>query len=381
MTKQQLLDLIGRGRTDLVFDLLSLPDWRGAMRDGSTKAMQWFVYYNDVTVLKAVLQAGGDLSSLVVNEDLGHAAFFGHWQMCDFLIKHGADVNHAVRDTGETPLHGALAKAGRPYYIFVLRLLLAHGANVNARTIAGRESGAFMRDVRTRAETPLHRAAAYGDDAMIELLLQRGADREALDANGDSPLTWASRHLRPRSILWLLAYGRHTVSAAARTPVTSDQGVGWGNGMDWTSATICPTASTLVGDELATAVALQVQHGGEVAMVDAGRCRCPHLRLGVVGHAEAHRLEHGDVVGAIAEAKRLLVRQAELGPQFEQAVQLGLGAGDCAGDIAGERSVPRFELVADKRIEAGCARHARRKERKSSRHQGGVGAVGTHGAH
>jgi hypothetical protein len=42
----------------------------------------------------------------------------------------------------------------------VVKLLVDKGADVNAKTIAGLETGAFMRDVRTKGETPLHRAAA-----------------------------------------------------------------------------------------------------------------------------------------------------------------------------------------------------------------------------
>jgi uncharacterized protein len=232
MTKESILDLIHRGRTDLVFDLLRLPDWRAILHEGQVKAMQWFVYYNDVTALKAVLEAGGDLSSLDLNQELGHASFFGHWKVCDFLIKRGANVNFTHPDTGETPLHSALAKAGRPYYLYTVRLLVEHGANVNARTVPGKETGAFMRDVRTKGETPLHRAAAYGDAEMIEYLIAKGADREARDANGDSPLTWASEHLRPGTILALLAFGPHRISENSRTFITSDHGAGWGNGME-----------------------------------------------------------------------------------------------------------------------------------------------------
>jgi ankyrin repeat protein len=69
-----------------------------------------------------------------------------------------------------------------------------------------------MRDVRTKAETPLHRAAAYADEQTIEYLIKNGADKEAKDANGDTPLSWASEHLRPRSILCLLTYGSHYIS-------------------------------------------------------------------------------------------------------------------------------------------------------------------------
>jgi ankyrin repeat protein len=103
---------------------------------------------------------------------------------------------------------------------------------VNARTIPGKKTEAFMRDVRTKGETPLHRAAAYGDARTIEFLLDNGADREARDANGDSPLTWASEHLRPGTILALLSFGAHSVAEHVRDVMTSDHGAGWGNGME-----------------------------------------------------------------------------------------------------------------------------------------------------
>lgn len=232
MNREQVLEYIQRGRTDLVFELLRLADWRDALAAGRVKAMQWFVYYNDVSALRAVLEAGGDLSSIDLNEELGNAAFFGHWKVCDFLIEHGANVNSGVADTGETPLHSALAKAGRPYYFYVVRLLVEHGADVNARTVPGVETGAFMRDVRTKGETPLHRAAAYADVNTINYLLEHGADREARDANGDSPLTWASEHLRPGAVLSALCFGEHRVSDKHITVHTSDHGAGWGNGME-----------------------------------------------------------------------------------------------------------------------------------------------------
>lgn len=232
MNRETLADRISRGRTDLVFDFLRLPDWREALHAGPVKIAQWFVYYNDVTALKALIDAGDDLRSLDLDEELGHAAFFGHWKVCDFLIKHGARPNSVIAATGETPLHSALSKAGRPYYLYVVRLLVECGADINARTIPGRETSAFMRDVRTKGETPLHRAAAYADEETIGFLLRHGADRQARDARGDSPLTWASEHLRPGTILALLQFAPHAISEKTREAITSDHGVGWGNGME-----------------------------------------------------------------------------------------------------------------------------------------------------
>ena len=232
MDKETILDRISRGRTDLVFELLELDGWKDILHDGQVKPLQWFVYYNDVTALKAVLNAGGDLSSINLNSELGNASFFGHWKVVDFLILQGADVNQAIPETGETPLHSALCKAGRPYFLYVLKLLVENGADVNAKTIPGKETGGFMRDVRTKGETPLHRAAAYGDEAMIQYLLDHGADKQARDVHGNSPISWASEHLRPGSILHLLSFEGQSVAESSKSMITSDHGAGWGNGME-----------------------------------------------------------------------------------------------------------------------------------------------------
>ncbi len=232
MEKELILDRISRGRTDLVFELIKLPSWKEILNEGAVKPLQWFVYYNDTTALKAVLENGVDLSSINLDEELGHASFFGHWKVVDFLIKHGANVNFSQPDTGETALHSALAKAGRPYFLYVVKLLIENGADVNAKTVPGKETGAFMRDVRTKGETPLHRAAAYADEHIISYLLENGADKEARDAHGDSPISWASEHLRPGRILFLLQFGDHWISEKHCEMNTSDHGEGWGDGME-----------------------------------------------------------------------------------------------------------------------------------------------------
>jgi len=232
MDTRTLVDWIARGRTDRITDLLDNADWKDAACSGSVTVPQWCVYYNDVTALRLLIEKGLEPGSIDLDGELGNAAFFGHWKMCDYLLELGADANAAVDETEERPLHNALTKAGRPYCFRVVRLLVEHGAEVNAATVPGIETGAFMRDVRTCGETPLHRAAAYADPATIRYLIEHGADVEVRDANGDSPMSWASRHLRPGAVLELLGFGEHRIGPNARERITSDHGAGWGNGME-----------------------------------------------------------------------------------------------------------------------------------------------------
>ena len=125
-----------------------------------------------------------------------------------YLIEQGADVNRPVRDTGESPLHAALCTTNRQSHDAVVKVLLANGANPNCVTKPSVATDHFMRDWRTKGEAPLHRAAAFGTEATIQMLLDAGARVDAKDMNGDSPLSWASWYLRPRSILRKLCYGQ-----------------------------------------------------------------------------------------------------------------------------------------------------------------------------
>ena len=74
-----------------------------------------------------------------------------------------------------------------------------------------------MRDARTKGETPLHRAAAFGSAATIQMLLDAGAKIDAKDMNGDTPLTWASWSLRPDAILRQLCYDGFRIRVERRS--------------------------------------------------------------------------------------------------------------------------------------------------------------------
>jgi ankyrin repeat protein len=202
-----LIEQIKEGRTDLVFELLAAARAATSADDHGTPLIHWCAYYGDVSAIKHLLANGESLRTLGDNFDLNAAAFHGHWRLCLFLIEQGADVNLALSDNGETPLHAALCKTERLANDLVLKVLLGKGADPNRATKPGAETGSFMRDCRTKAETPLHRAAAFGTAETIQLLLSAGARIDAKDMNGDSPLSWASWYLRPDPILRMLCYG------------------------------------------------------------------------------------------------------------------------------------------------------------------------------
>jgi ankyrin repeat protein len=205
------LERIREGRTDLVAEYVAAGHPAASADGDGVTLLQWCAYYGDVAAVKFLLGQGATLSSLGEDLGLNAAAFHGHWRLCQFLVESGAEVNRPLPDTGETPLHATLCRADSASHELVVRVLLSAGADPNRATKPGVETGAFMRDCRTRGETTLHRAAAFGSEATVQLLLDAGARRETKDSNGDTPLSWASWHSRPDSVLRKLCYGRFSI--------------------------------------------------------------------------------------------------------------------------------------------------------------------------
>jgi len=214
---KNILNQITDGRTDLVFDYLSVGHAATSADQGGVSLIKWCAYYGDVSAIRFLLANGESLQTLGDNLDLNGAAFHGHWRLCQFLIEQGANVNKPLPDTGETPLHAALCTADRLAHDLVIEVLLGNGANPNCITKASVETGGFMRDCRTKAETPLHRAAAFGTEETIQMLLDARAPIDAKDMNGDSPLTWASWYLRPDAILRKLCYDEFDIRPKRRS--------------------------------------------------------------------------------------------------------------------------------------------------------------------
>jgi ankyrin repeat protein len=101
---------------------------------------------------------------------LHFACYFGQPAAARVLIENGAAVDAlAANPTQVMPLHSAASARN----LEAVRLLLEHGAPVNARQQSG--------------WVPIHAAAQNGDRLMVELLLKHGADPTLANADGKTP--------------------------------------------------------------------------------------------------------------------------------------------------------------------------------------------------
>jgi len=205
-------------------------------------ALQWVVHAQDLETARVLLEAGANpnLPSFYGTLPLHLAVVNGDLAMTRLLLEAGA--NPSLEDaSGETPLfvaarldeadiaavlleRGAAADrrqstdreqtplfaAAREGSVATARLLIEHGADVNARTAAGAtpefrlpssstgSKGAGIirggwpehgvRSAVPGAKSPLLYATRHGDLEMVQLLVESGADIEAADANGVTPL-------------------------------------------------------------------------------------------------------------------------------------------------------------------------------------------------
>jgi ankyrin repeat protein len=138
------------------------------------------------------------------------AVINGHYDVAEELVKAGADNNLADR-TGMTPLYAAVdmhtmpASYGRPApsprvingSVDAARMLLAHGANPNARLKSPIIKRVYNAGDPLLGEgaTAFMRAARGGDPTMMQVLLDGGADPQLTQKNENTPLMLSIRFL------------------------------------------------------------------------------------------------------------------------------------------------------------------------------------------
>ncbi|MCE5240771.1 ankyrin repeat domain-containing protein [bacterium] len=147
-------------------------------RDGATP-LYTAALYGRLAIVKLLLGRGAAVDGTGGHIGTPLIAAADHWssqageqvfaQIAGALLDAGADTT--ARD-GEDKT--ALHCAARHGYVAIARLLLGHGAQVNAADRMG--------------TTPLHEAATTAQTVLATLLLDRGADPEARDRQGRTPL-------------------------------------------------------------------------------------------------------------------------------------------------------------------------------------------------
>jgi len=173
---------------------------------GALTALSYAVKANDVESVKNLLAAGAD-----VNQVTGYgwsplliATQNRYYKVGAFLLEHGADPNLSNKG-GWTPLYLATDNRnieGGDYpvrkpdmdHLDFIKLLLAKGANVNARIKDTTESRTVFTDqwLDENGATAFLRASQSGDVTLMRLLLAYGADPQITTTLGVTALQVAS---------------------------------------------------------------------------------------------------------------------------------------------------------------------------------------------
>lgn len=170
--------------------------------DSPTFALHIAAERGFVPIVKVLLERGASVDAVKPN---GGTALCSACQANQVgsvraLLERGANVDLSMTD-GTTPLHYAALHSSE-----ILELLLEKGAQVNVSTTSADLEGA----------TPLHIAAEFGQLKWVRLLIQRGANVNALMLNGSAPIVQACKEGQAEIVKALLDAG-----AELRVPLIS----------------------------------------------------------------------------------------------------------------------------------------------------------------
>jgi uncharacterized protein len=218
MTAQQVIAVIQAGDAEQIKQLLAAdPSLAAARTDDGISAIMLALYYNKPAIAELLIEAGVvpdifeatstarlDRVKELVQADPGlasawsadgftalhYAAFFNHPEVATHLVNAGANVGAVSRNNMKVmPLHSAVATGA----VEVVRLLIAHGADVNAR-----QQDEF---------TPLHGAAENGNIEIVQMLLAANASVNSRKEGGKTPLGIAEEKQRDEVITLLRKHG------------------------------------------------------------------------------------------------------------------------------------------------------------------------------
>jgi ankyrin repeat protein len=188
-----LVEAALEGSVEMVRQLLDAGAPVEATGRQGVRPLEGAVRHGHVDVVRLLLAAGASVAADAAGcTPLYEAASIGHADVVELLLAAGSDVHAACGSSRFTALHLAQEPA-------VAAALLRAGARVDARNVAGTTSLAHLA-LRGRGHPayPPHprREPLHGEPvATARLLLAAGADVNARDAAGITPLLMATDHL------------------------------------------------------------------------------------------------------------------------------------------------------------------------------------------
>ena len=194
-------------------------DLSGVGYDGST-LLHNAAYGGNLRLAQRLVDEGFDVNaeSETGMIPLHHAAQEGNPGIVDWLQQQGSDIDAKEATFGFSPLHSAVAFSASGYakgtIIEVIGLLLDAGHLVDARDDQGRTALHWVVDpegLGDYGEEDAWVAARWGEPtstlAVMEFLLEQGADPSAKDHDHFTPLHDAARSREPDRVSLLLQYG------------------------------------------------------------------------------------------------------------------------------------------------------------------------------
>jgi ankyrin repeat protein len=201
MTDTVFFDLVKEGKEDAVRDhLQAAPNLANAKQDG-VSAILWAVYYNNAPIGRLIANARTDTIDIfeatalgdqhvldqIITENptsvndysadgftpLGLAAYFGHREIVQDLLKAGADPTIASKNSlGVIPLHSALSNGHKE----IARDLIEAG-----------RPGTQVNTPNKEGWFPLHYTAHSGDRETSDFLLMHGASTSQVNNISETP--------------------------------------------------------------------------------------------------------------------------------------------------------------------------------------------------